>query len=111
MKDGTGKGFTHEDHPSLANQLYAAYARAMHVRLLASIMGSEGLSDTDQVFLAFGDRFERQLLHQEGARSLEQSMDIGWDLLRHIPVSELTRLSDEQIARNIDGRGDDHAGQ
>ena len=111
MKDGTGKGFTHEDHPSLANQLYAAYARAMHVRLLASIMGSEGLSDTDQVFLAFGDRFERQLLHQEGARSLEQSMDIGWDLLRHIPVSELTRLSDEQIARNIGGRGDDHAGQ
>ena len=55
MKDGTGKGFTHDDHPALANQLYAAYARAMHVRVLASIMGSEGLSEHDQLFLEFGD--------------------------------------------------------
>jgi V/A-type H+/Na+-transporting ATPase subunit B len=101
MKDGTGKGFTHDDHPALANQLYAAYARAMHVRVLASIMGSEGLSEHDQLFLQFGDRFEQELLQQDSARSLEQSTEIGWRLLQHIPVLELTRLSDEQIQRHI----------
>ncbi|MDH4041409.1 MAG: V-type ATP synthase subunit B [Gammaproteobacteria bacterium] len=110
MKDGTGKGFTHEDHPSLANQLYAAYARSMHVRVLASIMGSEGLSGVDQLFLEFGNRFEQELLHQEGARSLEQSMEIGWRLLQPIPVLELTRLSDEQIRRNIRNLDAEHAG-
>jgi len=101
MKDGTGKGFTDDDHPALANQLYAAYARAMHVRVLASIMGSEGLSEHDQLFLKFGERFEQELLQQDGARSLAESMEIGWRLLQHIPVLELTRLSDEQIQRHI----------
>jgi len=110
MKDGTGKGFTHEDHPALANQLYAAYARAMHVRVLASIMGSEGLSAHDQLFLEFGDRFEQEFLHQEGARSLEQSMEIGWSLLRNIPLLELTRLSDDQIRRNFKDRDFHDAG-
>ena len=111
MKDGTGKGYTHEDHPSLANQLYAAYARAMHVRVLASVMGSEGLSQTDRTFLEFGDRFEKELVEQEGARTLEQSMEIGWRLLQHIPVLELTRLSDQQIERNIKDKVLEYAGQ
>jgi len=111
MKDGTGKGYTHEDHPSLANQLYAAYARAMHVRVLASVMGSEGLSKTDRMFLEFGDRFEKELVQQDSARSLEQSMEIGWSLLQHIPVLELTRLSDQQIERNIKDKVFEYAGQ
>jgi V/A-type H+-transporting ATPase subunit B len=111
MKDGTGKGYTHEDHPALANQLYAAYARAVHVRVLASIMGSEGLSEEDQLFLEFGDNFEQELLHQDSARNLEQSMEIGWRLLQHIPVLELTRLSDEQIKRYIKDQAGDDAGQ
>lgn len=101
MKDGTGKGYTHEDHPSLANQLYAAYARAMHVRVLASVMGSEGLSDIDQIFLKFGDQFEQEFVHQLSARTLEQSMQIGWQLLQAVPPAELTRLSDQQIERHI----------
>ena len=104
MKDGTGKGYTHEDHPSLANQLYAAYARAMHVRILASVMGSEGLSKTDQVFLKFGEIFEQEFVHQTTARTLEQSMQLGWELLQEIPVQELTRLSDQQIERHIERR-------
>ena len=111
MKDGTGKGYTHEDHPALANQLYAAYARAMHVRVLASVMGSEGLSKTDRMFLEFGDRFEQELVQQDSVRSLEQSMDIGWQLLQHIPVLELTRLSDQQIERNIKDKVIEYAGQ
>jgi len=101
MKDGTGKGFTHADHPGLANQLYAAYARAVHMRVLASVVGREGLADNDRKFLDFGDRFERELVNQQDARSLEQSMAIGWDVLRSLPVTELHRLSDEQIERYI----------
>ena len=97
MKDGTGKDFTHADHPDLANQLYSAYARAVHVRVLASVMGTEGLSETDNLFLDFGDRFERELVAQTRARSLEESMEIGWSLLQKLPVAELTRLHDDQI--------------
>jgi len=59
------------------------------------------LSEHDQLFLKFGERFEQELLQQDGARSLAESMEIGWRLLQHIPVLELTRLSDEQIQRHI----------
>jgi V/A-type H+-transporting ATPase subunit B len=102
MKDGTGADFTHADHPGLANQLYAAYARAVHVRILASVVGRDGLAEIDRQFLDFGDRFERDLVHQQAARTLEQSMEIGWRLLRTLPRSELIRLSDAQLAAHID---------
>jgi V/A-type H+-transporting ATPase subunit B len=101
MKDGTGEGFTHVDHPDLANQLYAAYARAVHMRVLASVVGREGLAESDRLFLDFGDRFERELVTQAGTRTLEQSMALGWQLLRDLPVSELHRLSDRQIETYI----------
>ena len=102
MKDGTGKGYTHTDHPGLANQLYAAYARAVHVRVLASVVGRDGLSSIDRQFLDLGERFERELVQQQGARTLEQSMAIGWQLLRALPKTELHRLSDRQIAQYIE---------
>jgi len=101
MKDGTGKGFTHVDHPGLANQLYAAYARAVHMRVLASVVGREGLAESDRQFLDFADRFERELVNQQGARSLEESMAIGWQLLRTLPIAALHRLSDRQIESYI----------
>jgi V/A-type H+-transporting ATPase subunit B len=101
MSSGTGKGYTHEDHPALANQLFAAYARATRVRVLASVMGAEGLTDVDQRFLEFGDRFEGQLVAQQSGRTLEDSMAIGWKLLRTLPVAELTRLSRSQLARHL----------
>ena len=101
MKDGTGEGFTDVDHPDLSNQLYAAYARAVHVRVLASVVGREGLTAIDRQFLDFGDRFEQELVNQAGARSLEESMALGWQLLQSLPVSELTRLSDQQIDEHI----------
>jgi V/A-type H+-transporting ATPase subunit B len=97
MKDGTGSGYTHADHPALASQLYAAYAKAMQARLLASVVGEEGLSETDRKYLAFGKSFEMELVCQDTARHLERSMDVGWDLLRALPKSELSRLSDRQI--------------
>jgi V/A-type H+-transporting ATPase subunit B len=97
MSSGTGKGYTHDDHPALANQLFAAYARATRVRVLASVMGAEGLTDVDRRFLEFGDRFENSLVAQQSGRTLEDSMDIGWKLLGSLPAAELTRLSRKQV--------------
>jgi V/A-type H+-transporting ATPase subunit B len=101
MKDGTGAGYTHADHPALASQLYAAYARATQARLLASVVGEDGLSDTDRRYLGFGEAFERTLISQRRARTLEESMAVGWELLARLPRSELTRLSDAQIAQHL----------
>lgn len=103
MKDGTGKGFSHEDHPALAQQLYSAYARAVQMRVLASVVGTEGLPKNDRSFLEFGDHFERQLVQQSGRRTLEESMSVGWDVLKTLPRSELHRLNDEQIRRYLSG--------
>jgi len=101
MNAGIGEGFTSPDHPALSNQLFAAYARATRVRVLASVIGRSSLSAVDQSYLEFGDRFEQDLVHQSEPRTLEESMDIGWTLLSLLPTSELTRISDEQMARNV----------
>lgn len=101
MKDGIGEGFTHPDHPALANQLYAAYARTMQVRLLANVVGTDGLTEDDRHFLQFGERFEAKMVKQDGPRTLEETMKLGWELLRMLPVRELTRLSDAQIAAHL----------
>ncbi len=101
MKDGIGAGMTHADHPALSAQLYAAYARARQARVLAGVVGEEGLSDIDRAYIRFGNRFENELINQDDARTLEQSMRIGWGLLGALPVTELHRLSDEQIAEYI----------
>jgi V/A-type H+-transporting ATPase subunit B len=101
MDQGTGEGFTHPDHPALAKQLYAAYARANQVRILASVVGEEGLPESDRRFLAFGDSFEQRVLSQDAPRSIEQSMAAGWDVLKMLPQAELSRLSDAQIGRYL----------
>lgn len=103
MKDGTGGDYTHPDHPALASQLYAAYARAVQTRVLAGVVGEEGITELDKLYLEFGTRFEQTLLAQQGARTLEQSMALGWQVLRALPPSELSRLSDAQIARYLSG--------
>ena len=101
MKDGTGGEYTDPDHPALASQLYAAYARAAQARVLASVVGEEGLAETDRRYLAFGTAFEDEIVNQSAARTLEQSMDIGWQVLSKLPASELSRLSDAQIATHF----------
>jgi V/A-type H+-transporting ATPase subunit B len=103
MDYGTGEGFTNADHPALASQLFAAYANARRVRVLASVMGQEGLSDTDQQYLEFGDHFEQDLINHDASRTLEESMALGWKTLAVLPDSELTRLSNEQIIRCVRG--------
>ncbi|HSN71535.1 MAG TPA: V-type ATP synthase subunit B [Steroidobacteraceae bacterium] len=103
MNSGIGAGFTHPDHPALANQMFAAYARAERVKVLASVMGEESLPETDRLFLEFGRQFENRFVHQSMRRTLEDSMELGWELLRALPAAELTRLKREQIERYLGG--------
>jgi V/A-type H+-transporting ATPase subunit B len=110
MKDGIGAGLTDADHPALSAQLYAAYARARQARVLASVVGEDGLSTIDRAFIDFGERFENELINQQGPRSLAESMAIGWEVLRALPCNELHRLSDEQIARKLNRAEPRHAG-
>ena len=102
MDQGVGEGYTDADHPALAHQLFAAYARAIRVRTLASVMGEQGLPDADRRFLEFGSRFEEQFVNQSAPRTLEESMTTGWSVLRGLPHTELTRLSDAQIRRRLE---------
>ena len=106
MSAGTGRGYTDPEHPALANQLFAAYARAVRMRVLSSVMGVEGLGPIEQRFLAFGDRFEHEVVAQAGHRTLEESMAAGWRALGGLPPGELTRLSPAQIAAHFKGGTD-----
>ncbi len=98
MDQGIRHGHSHADHPALASQLFASYARAVRVRVLANVVGRDGLTETDRTYLEFADRFERDLIHQQERRTLEESMAAGWDVLRLLPLAELSRLSDAQLA-------------
>jgi len=97
MKDGIGKGYTREDHPEVANQLFAAYARVQEVRALASVIGEEELGETDKMFINFGRKFEERFIAQDFRenRSITDTLDLGWELLRLLPEGELDRLSPE----------------
>jgi V/A-type H+-transporting ATPase subunit B len=96
MKDGIGEGATRDDHPDLANQLYAAYAHVQEVRALAAVIGEEELSDTDRQYVALGTRFEETFVQQgrDETRPIEETLDLGWQVLGLLPRSELTRVSD-----------------
>lgn len=104
MSSGIGQGYTHPDHPALANQLFASYARATRVRVLASVMGEDSLPEVDRRFLAFGRAFEDRFVGQEARRTLEDSMAVGWELLRSLPVAELTRLKPQQVEQYLSGK-------
>ena len=99
MDQGIGEGFTHADHPALAQQLFASYAKAVRVRILSSVVGRDGLTETDHTYLDFGDRFEDAFVSQTKMRTFEESMKIGFQILAHLPVAELSRLNDEQLER------------
>ncbi len=101
MKDGIGEGATRDDHPDLANQLYAAYAHVQDVRALAAVIGEEELSATDRRYVALGQRFEETFVRQGlyEARSIEETLNLGWQVLGLLPRSELTRVSDRVLDR------------
>ena len=94
MKDGIGAGYTREDHSALSNQLFAAYAKVMDARSLASVIGEEELSPIDKKYIEFGKLFESQFVNQGSNenRSIDQSLDLGWKLLSTLPREELDRV-------------------
>ena len=95
MNAGIGKEHTVPEHREWADQLYAVYARGREAKLMAAIVGSEGLAPADRTALEFVDAFELQLIHQGGSRrSLDDTIRIGWQLLEELPREELTRISE-----------------
>ena len=102
LKDkGIGKGKTREDHAATMNQLFAAYARGKDAKELMLVLGEAALTDMDLLYAKFADAFEEKYLNQgyHTDRSIEETLDIGWDLLRMLPRSELKRISDELLDR------------
>jgi len=101
MKDGIGAGMTREDHPHLASQLFAAYSHVKDVRNLASVIGEEELTPLDHNYLEFGKAFEQKFVSQrkDENRSIEQTLDLGWEVLRLLPASELHRITEEEIEK------------
>jgi V/A-type H+-transporting ATPase subunit B len=101
MNQGIGKGRTREDHRSLADQLYATYAQGKDARALSAIVGEEALSESDRKFLRVANNFERKFVNQgfDENRSIEQTLDIGWELLAELDESEMKRVKPEFIAK------------
>jgi V/A-type H+-transporting ATPase subunit B len=101
MNQGIGSGSTREDHRNLADQLYATYAQGKDARALSAIVGEEALSDIDRKNLKIANNFEKHFVNQgiDENRSIEQTLDIGWDLLSDLPESEMKRIKSEFIAK------------
>ena len=101
MKDGIGEKYTVAEHPDISNQLFSSYAKVQEVRALASVIGEDELSDTDKLYMQFGTEFEQKLIGQgrNENRTIQQTIQIGWDLLRILPKTELDRLSPEILSR------------
>ena len=105
MKDGTGKGFTRADHPDLSNQLFASYSEVSSARSLATVIGEDELSEGDKLSLKFGSEFESRFVSQGmyENRELEQTLDLGWELLSILPRSALSRVSDKVLDEHYKG--------
>ncbi|HHX70887.1 MAG: V-type ATP synthase subunit B [Miniphocaeibacter sp.] len=111
LKDkGIGKGKTREDHADTMNQIYAGYASGREARDLAVILGESALSEADKAFSKFAEEFEKEYVNQGyyNNRSIEETLNLGWKLLRLIPRSELKRIRDEYLDKYLDdSQGDD----
>lgn len=99
MKDGIGEGYTRKDHSSLANQLFASYAKVIDARALASVIGEEDLSPIDKQYMKFGRLFEKKFVNQRfnENRSIEESLDLGWKILSTLPREELDRVDNDLL--------------
>ena len=94
MKDGIGEGYTRADHQDVANQLFSCYAKVGDARSLASVIGEDELSPLDKTYLKFGQAFEHTFVGQgeDENRSIVETLDLGWKLLRMLPREELDRI-------------------
>lgn len=100
LKDkGTGEGKTRKDHAPTMNQLFAAYAKGKEAKELAVILGESALSTTDKLYVEFTNRFEQEYINQGfyNNRTIQESLDLGWELLSILPKSELKRIKDDMI--------------
>lgn len=104
LKDkGIGKNKTREDHADTMNQLFAAYARGKESKELSAILGEAALSDVDKLYAKFAEAFEKEYVSQgfERDRTIEETLDLGWKLLRILPKSELKRIRTEYIEKYL----------
>lgn len=105
LKDkGIGEGKTREDHSNTMNQLFSAYARGKDAKELMVVLGEAALTDTDKLYAKFADEFEKEYVSQgyDNDRSIEETLDIGWKLLRILPRSELKRIKEEYLNKYYD---------
>ena len=101
MKDGISEGFTKSRPPELSNQLFAAYSKVETQRVLASVIGEDELSDMDKKYIKFGRAFEEKFLTQgkNENRTIDDTLNLGWELLGMLPKSELDRVSDKTLEK------------
>ncbi len=101
MNSGIGEGHTREDHRAVSDQLYAYYAEGCDLRGLVAIVGKEALSERDRLVLEFADAFEQRFVNQgrDEDRSIFDTLDLGWDLLKELPETMLTRIDDHLIKK------------
>ncbi len=107
LKDkGIGPGKTREDHADTMNQIFAAYARGKEAQELAVILGETALSESDRLFIQFADAFEDRYVRQgeDEDRSIEETLDLGWELLGMLPRGELKRVREEFLERYLPSR-------
>ncbi|MFW5952602.1 MAG: V-type ATP synthase subunit B [Candidatus Natronoplasma sp.] len=99
MEEGIGGERTREDHSGVSNQLYAAYAEGLDLRDLVAVVGEEALSERDRLYLEFAEEFEERFIDQgvEEDRSIDETLDMAWDLLTIIPKKELKRIDQKYI--------------
>ncbi len=104
LKDkGIGEGKTREDHANTMNQLFSAYARGKEARELMTILGEAALSETDRIYAKFAEQFEDKYIAQgfNTDRTIEDTLNTGWELLRILPRSELKRIKDEYLDKYL----------
>lgn len=109
MKDGIGEGYTREDHQDLANQLFSAYAKVGEARNLASVIGEDELSPIDKQYLKFGTEFEAHYIGQGRTenRSMQETLDLGWQLLGLLPKEELDRIDTKIVDKYYPAQTDE----
>ncbi|MGB4612412.1 MAG: V-type ATP synthase subunit B, partial [Methanothermobacter thermautotrophicus] len=105
MSGGIGEGRTREDHSGVSDQLYSAYAEGRDLRDLMAVVGEEALTERDRKFLKFADEFEKRFITQarDEDRSIEETLNLGWELLSLLPRSELKRVREEHIPKYLPG--------
>jgi V/A-type H+-transporting ATPase subunit B len=104
MNAGIGPERTVPEHRAWANQLYASYARGRETRLMAAIVGEAGLGEADRRALSFASRFETEFLHQEGRRTIQETLEAGWQLLDLLPAGDLGRIPERVLTARREGR-------